>query len=829
MIDRKVKIPTFDSLGYSFKEENEKRGRVEKKEVEKKNNKKVEKKSSGNYSEYAYKLFVKIQLILLSIPLFLIPISLFPLEWNMFEYGRVFVLIVFVILLLAFEFIKFFMVGRMEFYKSPKDIILLILGFSFLISYLFSSDALISFWGYEFRFGTGFLSILAILTYVLILKSVVKDLSCILLPMFFLVLGLFTSSFLSILSFYNINPFGMLPGFDQFFFVGLPLFNSAKLSIAIWSGGILLSLLMFFHYFQLFNSSESFLNKKLSLSKAYRKRRMIQSALFFTLFVFVFSFSFSITLFSLKNLFWIGLVSIVGIFLILLIVNFLSASKALKYASVLIVLVSFGIFAFLRIPVVQNVLSIDSENMVEQITLENEDIWTITVSSLSESFSRSLVGLGNDNFVVAYDLYRPAFSGDIDLNLVNYSYANNEVYNIVANRGVVGLFVWILVGALLTKQFVQYLGDEKRKQVLDPNSTETVGILILDLLLIFVWLVSFFTYYSFILYFMFFLILALSSLMKNVAYKMHSESVVIQTNFFVEKIGLVKNESLPKVLIFLISILSIFAFYVATNDFSSRVDAVRAESILLDLEGEQDFYDAIAYYDRAILKNPKNYVFRRKVAVVLMENVNNVLVPEFANLTEDGQRQEFVRIVGAYAEASKEEAKKATELAPTIAQNWNAKDLIYSDLVRMGFHNYISAAMEVSDQVILLSPKNYNAYVNKATYHYILGDGGSAITQVRKALEINSYHIQALVLAGEISLGLEDLDSAKMYFENSARLLQNLDLNRPEVRNLFENIQRNLEYLWSLEVGQESFEVEIEEKETQEEEELILPDEEISD
>ncbi len=818
MIEEKVSKSSLDNPDYFFKKDGVKKDKKE----SKKNN------SSGtNFNEYGYNLFSRIQLFFACLSLILIPISLFPLEWIMFEYGRVFVLISFTIILLTFELIKFFIRGKLEVFKNPRDVFLLLLGVSFFVSFLFSSDTLVSFWGYEYRFGTGFISIIAILIYVLILKSMIKNIRSLVSLISSLSFGLFLSAILSIFSFYGLNPFGMISEFDKFFFTGLPFFNSAKLSVAMWAIGILLSFFSFYYFFRLFSDDESHLNKKLSLSKVHAKKRAIQISLF-SLFAFAaFVFIIAISLFTIKNLFWIGVFSLLGVILIFSVLALLCTNNILKISTLLVLILSISIFTVSRLPFTQNILSIDQDNLIEQVTLDSESIWSITVSSLSDSFSRSLVGLGNDNFIVAYNLHRPAFSDDIDLNFVNYSYANNEVYNIVANRGFVGIFVWLVIGLLLISQFFRYLADETSKKMISSISIENVGIILLDLLLFYIWIYSFFTYYSFILYFVLFFLIAISSLLKNIAFRMSSETLVVQTNFFVERIGLVKNESLPKFFIFFVCFISIFSLYYTFNDFSSRMYAVRAESIMYDLEKERSDQEArlqkaIDNYDQAIEKNPNNYVFRRKVSLILMDYVNNVLSKEYSNLTDDAQRQEFIRVVGVYAEASLEESKKATELGPMVAINWSTRDSIYSELVKMGFHNYMNTALKVSEQSILREPNNYNSYINKATYLYIMGDAGGAISEARRALEINPYYIPGLALAGEISMGMQDYANAKTYFENAKILLEEMDFTRPGVVDLYEQVQENLNYLWSLEV--ENIEPEVVEEELSD-----LPDEEVSD
>ncbi len=822
MIEAKMAKNSLEKINFFIKKDK----REEKKKTQ-------ESKSGTDFNEYGYGLFSRIQHFFFYLSLLLIPVMLFPLEWVMFEYGRVFVLMFFTIILLTFELIKFFIRGKLEIYKSPRDSILWFLTLSLLISFLFSSDSLLSLWGYEFRLGTGLVSLLTILTYLLILKSMVKDFKILLNLIFFLTIGLIFSAFLSILSFYGISPMAFLPEFEKFFFVGLPLFSSAKLSIGIWSVGILLSLFSFYYFFTIFSDDESYLNKKLSVVNAYRKKRSVQIIMIIVFVLAIATFIFAISLFSIKSLSWLGVVSFIIIGLISCLATFLSSSKALRLGTILVLSSVLLIFGLSRLTDVQGMLSIDRENIVEQVTLENQAIWSITVSSLSESFARGLVGLGNDNFIVAYNQYRPAFSGEIDLNFVNYSYANNEIYNIVANRGLIGLFIWLGIGFLIGKQFVQYLVNDSRKQILKSDSFENVAIILLDLALIFIWLFAFFAYYSFIFYFIFLFILVLSSLFRSIAYKMHSESLVIQTNFFVEKIGQVKSDSLPKFFIIFICAVSVFSLYTLLNDFTSRVYAVKAESIIYDASGsisEEAFQRAIENYDEAIARNPKNYVFRRKVSSVLMDYINKVLAKDYSTLSEENEKQEYIRIIGVYGEAAIEEANKATDLAPMVAANWSNRDLVYSDLVRMGFQNYLNTGLKISEQTIMRSPSNYIPYVNKATYLYLSGDSGGAIGYVRQALEINPYNVSALALGSEIAMGMQDYVSAKNYLENAKVLLESMDLNKSEVFNLYEQVEKNLEYIWSLEIGGSLVKEETEtEEEIVEKEELVLPDEEIAD
>ncbi len=764
-----------------------------------------EKKSGTNFNEYGYNLFSRIQILFFSISLLLIPILLFPLEWVMFEYARVFILVFFTIVLLTFELIKFFIKGRLEIYKSPRDQILFLLGLSFFVSLVFSSDFLVSFWGYEYRFGTGFISILSMLIYLMVLKSVVKDFKTLVSLLSYLTIGILISAILSIFSFYGMNPFGFISGFDKFFFVGLSLFNSAKLSIAVWSLGLILASFIFYYFFKIFSNDEAYLDRKLSLANAYRKKRIIQISLLVAFSLISFILISAIALFSIKNAFWFGIFSLVGVSLILLFVTFLAGRRIFKFMSVILILLSAMILGITKLPETQKIFSINPDKVVEQVSLENADIWAITISSLSESVGRGFVGLGNDNFVVAYNQYRPAFSGDIDLNFVNYSYANNEIYNIVANRGLLGLFIWLVVGFLLFKQFIQYLGDESRKQLLKPDSLEHVAILFLDLLLLFLWFCAFFTYYSFILYFLFLLIIVVSSLFKNISYKMHCESLVVQTNFFVEKIGQVKTDSLPKIFIFLVFIGSVFSLYLILNDFTSRVYAVKAETIFNEIDAygdarEEKYKEMLGYYEEAILRNPNNYVLNRRVSLILADYINKILVKNYSDLSDENERQEYIRVVGLYGEAAIDESKKATDLAPMVALNWSVRDLVYSDLVRIGFHNYMNTAVKVSEQSILRNPNNYGSYISKATYLYLSGDMGGSITFVRQALEINPYNVSALVLGGEVSMSLQDYVNAKTYFENAKMLLEELDLTQPQVFNLYEQVKKSLDYIWSLEL-----------------------------
>ncbi len=304
---------------------------------------------------------------------------------------------------------------------------------------------------------------------------------------------------------------------------------------------------------------------------------------------------------------------------------------------------------------------------------------------------------------------------------------------------------------------------------------------------------------------------------------MNSETLVILTNFFVEKVGQVRSDALPKFFIILTCIASIFVMNIFLKDFSSRVDAVRAEAFLYEIS-EENFKKAIENYDIAIAKSPNNYVFRRKVALVLMDYANKVLVKDYSDLTDENEKQEYIRVLGVYGEAAIEESKRASDLAPMIAANWSSRDVIYSDLVRIGFHNYINTATKVSEQTIMRSPNNYNPYINKATHLYLSGDSGGAISYVRQALEINPYNIAALILASEVSLGLQDYVNAKLYLENAHKLLQSLDLTQPEILNLSNQVKESLEYIWSLEVTEPEVEEEVVEIE-----ELDLPDDEISD
>ena len=342
------------------------------------------------------------------------------------------------------EVVKWIWDGKVSIIRSSFDKVFLLLFSSFLLSFVFAQDNWISFWGYDGRIGRGFLAFIFLFLFFYLSRGVLQKRNEIIRALEVLSVGVATLLVLSILSVLKINVFGWIPFVKDFFVVGLPLtfsFQEAMLMAAVL---VLLSVFLMVNYL---------------LQKRY------QSVIFpvLTLLTSLLSMPlFSINQGALIPILFLVVMILVCILLLLKLEKSFKAVPVLIFIfSTLAVVFSIGFqFESFRESVIG-----DSLTVLNPIRLGSDISWVVASSSIVNDFFRGLVGLGNDSFAVAYSAFRPATEGTIALGNTSFVTGSNEIFTVLANRGFLGVTVWILLGFAIMKALIKNLTEENRREI----------------------------------------------------------------------------------------------------------------------------------------------------------------------------------------------------------------------------------------------------------------------------------------------------------------------------------------------------------------------------
>ena len=347
-------------------------------------------------------------------------------------------------LLILLEVIKWIWDGKVSVIRSSLDKAFLLLFGSFLISTLFARDQWISLWGFDGRMGTGFLVISILFVFFFLARGFLREKKELIRSLEILLGGIGFLILLSFLSVLKVELFSWIPFVGEFFAVGLPL-SFSFLEIMLFTGvGIFLSLLLLVEHM---------------------KAKRFQSAIFPILVMGISLVA--LPIFSVSHGALIPVLILV-VMLVVCLFLWIYLEKSLKVLpvgffvlSALALLFSIG---FQYDSFRDSVLGKSFDTIVP-ITLGTDISWTVSSSSIVDDFFRGVVGLGNDSFTIAYNRYKPVTEGIIALGNTSFIVGSNEIFTILANRGLIGIIVWILLGIVFIRTLVKEFSSTKDEKV----------------------------------------------------------------------------------------------------------------------------------------------------------------------------------------------------------------------------------------------------------------------------------------------------------------------------------------------------------------------------
>ncbi len=733
-------------------------------------------------------------ILLLFIPWFVI-----PLPWDPTEQVKVIFFIILSSLLILLEVIKWIWDGKVVVFKSIYDKVFLLLLLSFILSSIFALDKWTAVWGFDGRLGIGLISMSILLVFFFIARSFLSDIKYVVRSIEIFVLGFSFLLILSFLSLLKVNIFGWLPVFKDFFVVGVPLtFYSSEL-IVLSAALILMSVYLSVYYIR---------------EKTFQRILLPSISLIIGFLVML--------LFSTNQ----GIALSVFIFISLLFTSlllFIKLEKELRFLPIILgilALLSAALSIGLQYESFKDSLLGESFSVISPVQLASDISWSVSSKVLVEDFFRALVGLGNDSFAIAYNLFKPATEATISLSNVNFMYSSSEFFTILATRGIVGIVVWVLLGLVLLKSFINDLTSSEKGNLL---------LSILQILTITIYLSSFFLSFSFLLYFVLLTLILLSLLTKNI-YSKNDEQFLLK--FWAVNVGKVSsdvNRTISNVNWFL-TVLAIalvfFGLLALGTRFLSVVYIARAVSFSseeskkytseeqITIEVREEFFNKLnAYYLKALRYDSSNPIANRMASTNTIEIMN--VLSEIYQKSSDEEKNTILSEISNLKNNAIELSREAINISPFTYSNWNARSTVYMGLYSIGLSDYSEDALFALERCISLNPLDFESYYRAGQIYMMDEEYEKALYAFAGGLRINGQHIPSLMLSASILMENGETETAISYLESAKKIME---LNNLQEDPMYENVIEVLKELGSSESSTE-------EEQPQEEENLeeLLP------
>jgi len=747
-----------------------------------------------------------LQRILFYITLVIIPWFVIPLPYDSTEILKSVVFIFLSSFIILLEIIKWIWDGKISIRKSSFDKVFLLLFLSFLISGVFAKDSWIGIWGYDGRMGGGLLVMVFLFLLFYLGRGFFQKRKDLILSGYALSIGILILQVLSVLSVFDINVFGWVPFVKEFFVVGLPLSFSFKEILVISGTSILLNIF-------------------LVISSLKEKK---YQGLLFPIVALITSFIL-IPIFSVNR----GALLPILLFVLLVpvcLVLWIHLKKSQKSLPVLLLVLGALVLTFsigFQYESFRESILGESFSTLTPVTLGADISWVVASSSIVDNFARGLVGLGNDSFAIAYHLYRPGGNTVSLLGNTTFVNGSNEIFTTLANRGLIGTTVWVLLGIvylrLLIKQVTESKGDRK------PFS------FILAINGFFIFLASFFIPFSFLMYFLLFV----STLLLVAFNSKEEDNEEFVLKFWAVNIGGDASKDINKTMeginwffTIVVTLLTTGGLILLFTRTMSLAYVVRAEAYNVEKNREYTDYEAeeidfevreeylvrmANYYDKALEYNQSNPYINRKASLVSVEIIR--LLSEKAQEDQDNA-DAILSEISVWKNTAIDLSKKATNTSPLMYANWNTRASVYLGFINTGLSGYEEDALNALQASVNLNPLDYDAYYKAGQIYVIKEDYEKALSALNTAININNNNVFAILLAGAVYREMGETEDAIAYFTAAKELLE---LNEITTGEIYDGVMASLEELGA-DTTQEEIDLKDEEPLIEKaEEDLLVP------
>ena len=534
------------------------------------------------------------------------PVFFIPLPWDITERSKSLLFLLFTIVILFLEFIKWIWNGKITIVKSKLDIPFGLLFLSIVVSTIFARDGWTAIWGNSGNLANGLLVSIGLVSLFFLGRSFLYNKESILKSLEMLLVGITLTTFLSFLSILKVDIFGSIGWYNSIFSPGLSLTYSHSTLFVLSAVAILTGAYLFF----------------ISLNEnRYSKIWIIVLEIILNgIAIIIASMG---TPLSLIILFALTI-------LLLSTLLFFKLEKEKRYISITIGIIGVLLVLFsvlLQSNSARKSILGEDFTVLTPITLGSDISWNISTSAISSNLFSGLFGLGNDSFSQAYLYFKPNTADTVALGSSSFNYASNEMFTILSNNGLVGLGIWIFLGIALIKLV--------SKDIREYRNGVGIENLILDVISLFLLLSSFLMPFSFLIKFVFFVLTLFTIIVHNYMRRNKDDLIVIR--FWARDSGNNSKNMGCVNWIFsgLISLLSaflmiqIFALLISTT-LVLKAEAYAVEETskyetneeITNEQREELVKNILSFYDKALLYDKEHPVLNRRLGLMSLEMVN---------------------------------------------------------------------------------------------------------------------------------------------------------------------------------------------------------------
>jgi len=732
------------------------------------------------------------QKILLKVLVFLLPLAIFPFPWDWTERAMSLLILSIGTILLGLEIIKLIWEGKLSILKSAMDIGFFLILVSLLLSTVFSVDINTSLWGIDSRLGGGVVVFVVMLLLAIVSRSFIEGEEDVRSLIMFFLLGFFVNNVLSLLSFFGVNIWGLIPVYRNLYQSGLPLLRSSRVHILVNFVSVILCI--------------GFIGEHLIDAK--RKREFFLSLLigFFSIInVWLYSVSVNLSL----TLPLLGVVVLLLFFVLKTLKLDKETSKQIFLFSLICAFLIAIPVIFLQVPRVRESLFPEDFQLMNEITLGFDLSWIITGSVLVRSFFGGIFGIGIGAYSVAYHLFKPLDAGLLSLGDATFHAGVNEVLTKMTTGGLMWFLIWLFVGYLIVKGFIS---DLKSANIAGDKGG-TWRFLMVDIVVLTIFFSSFLLSYSVLVMFLLLIFVSVRSVIREYLNKSTEDKFLLKFWALNMSSGAEGNSSLQNFNIFLtviVAIATLVLFGVWGSKTLASLHILRSESYTVeankkfvenpDLEPTQEereeFLNTLDnFYISAYNLDKNNPLYNRKRTLIVLEKVR-LLAESFSEVEEEETelRDQYINAIMLVKGEAVDLARESTDYAPAVYANWLTRSTLYTGLVGIGIEEHVTDSLTSLERAINLNPLNYQLYYSMAQIYIVKGEQENALGALSRVLEINPRHIPSIVLAADLYREAENLEMYAAYLQAAQQILEEEEATELEI---YSEIVKALEALES--------------------------------
>ena len=648
---------------------------------------------------------------------FLVPIFFLPITTEFFELNKLTLIIISTILLAILWAVRLMMGHKIELAKSIIDFPLVIFTGIYALATVFSMNKTVSIFGSQGRW-LGLFSLVVFVIYYYIATPLYRSPKAIKTAIYAFLTGTGIATFVSLLGYFNIfissAPYMKLQNFS---FYGGTTQTAMFASLSIVMALVLI---------------------------AYERNMLIKIGL-------VGATILSILYVALTGALAAWAVLVVGI---IGMVFYVDLSKVFKdgiyYLAILGTTAAMAV-VFL-VPATRNVLV--NPNFPKELGLPVRESWVVASSTI-QNFP--LLATGPSTFQTNFTRFRPMSLNATEFWNVRFDIPFNEIFNIIATVGILGLLTVIFLASRMMKLANQTKFTDSREGL-----TEVLSLSLVALMSSFL-----FTYASVASTFMLFTLLAL--LVAAHTYIDEHSRVAQISSIGAKDIQAVAslgdssaiNKEYSKFIFGGVIILAVvYGGYLWSKNYMGEFYMRKAVLALISNDG------AAVYENqrKAITANPTRDSYYNSFAQTDLALANNIAGKE--NLT-DAEKQ---TIQGLISEAITTTRVTTEAINPLSAANWETRALIYRSILNVA-DNASEWAVSAYNTAIQLDPTNPRLRLDLGGMYYAQKDYLSAANQFRQAFSLKPDYANAYYNFAQSMVQLNDLQSAKQAFEVAKTLV----------------------------------------------------------